>query len=104
MEYADLVIGADGVGSVVRAAVPGSDAPPAYAGYAAWRGLVPETALPRDAAELLYERFAFFDADGSHALGYLVPGPDGSTDTGQRRYNWVWYRRCAEADGSLAAR
>ncbi|MFG1204197.1 hypothetical protein V5F29_17560 [Xanthobacter aminoxidans] len=30
---------------------------------------------------------------GSHILGYLVPGPDGSTVAGHRRYNWVWYRR-----------
>jgi 2-polyprenyl-6-methoxyphenol hydroxylase-like FAD-dependent oxidoreductase len=103
VEYADLVIGADGISSVVRAALPGGEAQPAYAGYAAWRGLVPEAALPRDAAELLYDRFAFFDEDGSHALGYLVPGPDGSIARGRRRYNWVWYRRCSEADGSLAA-
>jgi 2-polyprenyl-6-methoxyphenol hydroxylase-like FAD-dependent oxidoreductase len=103
VEYADLVIGADGIGSVVRAALPGGEAQPVYAGYAAWRGLVAEAALPRDAANLLYDRFAFFDEDGSHVLGYLVPGPDGSIARGRRRYNWVWYRRCPEADGSLAA-
>ena len=34
-------------------------------------------------------------------------GPDGSVERGRRRYrrryNWVWYRRRPEADGSLAA-
>lgn len=99
----DLVIGADGVGSAVRQAVVGPDPAPAYAGYAAWRGLFPEGDLPADAAALLLERFAFFDMQGSHILGYLVAGPDGSTEPGRRRYNWVWYRKAPAADGSLAA-
>src|SRR5260370_20415457 len=40
-ESADLVIGADGVGSVVRETVLGHAAPSLYAGYVAWRGLFP---------------------------------------------------------------
>lgn len=96
-EAADLVIGADGIGSAVRAAVSGPASLPTYVGYATWRGLVPEGQLPRPAAEQLFERFAFFEMPGSHILGYLVPGPDGSTDSGRRRYNWVWYRRYAPA-------
>ena len=42
-EVADLVIGADGVGSVVRQAVTGVSSPSIYAGYVAWRGLLPES-------------------------------------------------------------
>lgn len=99
---ADLVIGVEGVGSVVRNAVAGADAAPTYAGYAAWRGLYPESDLPPSAAETLLDRFAFFNMPRSHVLGYLVAGPDGSTEVGRRRYNWVWYRRVPEADGSLA--
>lgn len=91
-EVADLVIGADGIGSVVRAAVSGPDARPSYVGYATWRGLVPEGEVPPLAAARLFECFAFYNAPGSHVLGYLVPGADGSTDVGRRRYNWVWYR------------
>jgi len=48
---ADLVIGVDGVGSIVRKAVAGDDAAPVYAGYAAWRGLYPEVGLAESAAE-----------------------------------------------------
>ncbi|MCB4767655.1 FAD binding domain-containing protein [Ancylobacter sp. Lp-2] len=92
-ERADLVIGADGIGSVVRPAVAGRHSLPEYVGYATWRGLVPETAMPQLAANQLFERFAFFEMPGSHILGYLVAGPDGRTDAGHRRYNWVWYRR-----------
>lgn len=96
-EWADLVIGADGIGSRIRASVVGPTSRPRYAGYATWRGLVPEAAMPAVAAETLFERFAFHDAAGSHILGYLVPGADGSIEPGRRRYNWVWYRRYTDA-------
>ncbi|MBB6252068.1 FAD-dependent monooxygenase [Nitrospirillum iridis] len=90
-EEADLVIGADGLGSVVREAVTGVPSPNSYAGYVAWRGLIPEDRVPPEAA-LLRDRFAFYMMPRSHALGYLVPGPSGETAAGARRYNWVWYR------------
>ncbi len=89
---ADLLIGADGLGSVVREAVTGRPSPNHYAGYVAWRGLIPERALPA-AAHLLLDRFTFYTAAQSHALGYLVPGPEAEVAAGARRYNWVWYRR-----------
>lgn len=92
-ERADLVIGADGVGSTLRSAVAGPNSRPTYVGYATWRGLVPEAEVPAAAAGQLFDRFAFYEMPGSHILGYLVPGPDGSTAAGRRRYNWVWYRR-----------
>ncbi len=92
-ERADLIIGADGIGSRIRAAVAGPDSRPRYVGYATWRGLVAEESMPAAAAETLFERFAFFNMPGSHILGYLVPSADGSIEPGRRRYNWVWYRR-----------
>ncbi|SHF67194.1 2-polyprenyl-6-methoxyphenol hydroxylase [Kaistia soli DSM 19436] len=97
-ERADLVIGADGIGSRIRAAVAGDESRPRYVGYATWRGLVPEAAMPAAAAETLFERFAFYEMPGSHILGYLVPGADGSVEPGRRRYNWVWYRRYSETE------
>lgn len=94
-EDADLVIGADGLGSVVRAAVNPRHHANQYAGYVAWRGLVPEASLP-NGTELLLDRFTFHVRPGVHALGYLVPGPEGQLTKGHRRYNWVWYRKVRE--------
>ncbi|MBP2301851.1 FAD binding domain-containing protein [Azospirillum picis] len=96
-EEADLVIGADGLGSVVRGAVAGDGSRNVYAGYVAWRGLIPEREVPPEAAVLM-NRFAFYEMPRSHALGYLVAGPGGETEAGSRRYNWVWYRPVGEAD------
>jgi 2-polyprenyl-6-methoxyphenol hydroxylase-like FAD-dependent oxidoreductase len=80
-EAADLVLGADGIGSVLRRIVTGEPSPNRYAGYVAWRGLVPEAALPQVAVEGLLDRFAFFMLPGSHILGYSVTGPGGRDAT-----------------------
>lgn len=91
---ADLVIGADGIGSRVRQSMAhAAKARPRFAGYVAWRFLLPEDRLPEIAAATLSERFAFFHMTGGQALGYLVPGISGETAPGRRRYNCVWYRR-----------
>ncbi|WP_312144722.1 FAD-dependent monooxygenase [Brevundimonas sp.] len=94
---ADLVIGADGMGSVVRSAVLPRPRAPQYAGYVAWRALIEESALPSVSA-VLRDRFAFYDAPGEQALGYLVSGPRGEIAAGERRYNAVWYRQAELAD------
>jgi 2-polyprenyl-6-methoxyphenol hydroxylase-like FAD-dependent oxidoreductase len=91
-EQFDLVIGADGLSSITRAAVAPEHHANSYAGYVTWRGLVPERSLPADAADTLLDRFAFFTGPNAHMLGYLVPGPAGEVQRGDRRYNWVWYR------------
>ncbi len=91
----DLLIGADGVNSTVRhLKLP--DAKPSYAGYVAWRGLVPELELEVSVAELLSERFVFQQYPGSHILEYLIPAIDGSIEIGKRSFNWVWYRNVDE--------
>lgn len=90
---ADLVIGADGIGSAVRRAVIGRDPGPSYAGYVAWRALLPEHLLPYIAAQALSDRFAFFHMPEGQVLGYTVAGPNGEVEAGKRRYNCVWYRR-----------
>ncbi|MDQ0727869.1 FAD-dependent monooxygenase [Microbacterium sp. W4I20] len=94
----DLVVGADGLRSVVRRAVAPEAHENTYVGYVTWRGLVPELSLPPTSARTLLERFAFFTAPGAHMLGYLVPGSAGETRRGDRRYNWVWYRPLTAAD------
>jgi 2-polyprenyl-6-methoxyphenol hydroxylase-like FAD-dependent oxidoreductase len=96
-EMADLVVGADGIGSRIREIVL-SNSLPLYAGYVAFRGLAPEThLLPEDAA-ILRDRFTFYHAYRTQMLGYLVAGSDGSIEPGRRRYNWVWYRPRTEAE------
>ncbi|MFW2852818.1 FAD-dependent monooxygenase [Sphingomonas sp. TX0543] len=89
---ADLVIGADGIGSAVRRSLMPDHPGASYAGYVAWRALVPERLLPASAARVLSDRFAFYDTPDAHVLGYTVAGEDGSLVKGGRRYNAVWYR------------
>ncbi|MGF6773767.1 2-polyprenyl-6-methoxyphenol hydroxylase-like FAD-dependent oxidoreductase [Paraburkholderia sp. GAS199] len=91
-EKADLLIGADGIRSTLRRRLL-PEILPVYAGYVAWRGLVDEPDLPRVAADMLRDRFAFQHGDGYSGLCYLIPGDNDSTVFGQRRWNWVWYRQ-----------
>lgn len=88
---ADWLVAADGLHSSIRAKVLPA-AVPEYAGYAAWRGLVDEAALPASFLEQLSGQFAFCLPEGEHMLGYLVAGPNDDLTPGRRWYNWVWYR------------
>jgi 2-polyprenyl-6-methoxyphenol hydroxylase-like FAD-dependent oxidoreductase len=92
----DLLIGADGIRSTVRAQLA-PQARPQYAGYVAWRGLADEQSLsPRAHADLI-PRFAFSLAEREHVLGYPVAGFTRSTRPGERCYNFVWYRPVDES-------
>ena len=93
---ADVVVGADGIGSATRSLLTGRD-DLRYAGYVAFRGLEEESALPDDLRTLLAERFTSFAVPGLQMLCYLVPGADGECSVGARRVNWVWYVNTAEA-------
>jgi 2-polyprenyl-6-methoxyphenol hydroxylase-like FAD-dependent oxidoreductase len=95
-ETANLLVGADGSNSTVRHLL-WPDAEPRYAGYLAWRGLVPEDEMPEVAREALHGDFGFANNHESHILGYLVPGDGNDTRPGHRFYNWVWYRVANDA-------
>lgn len=89
-----LLIGADGPSSAVRAQLLPSAAP-VYAGYVAWRGLMPEGGVGPEVRALLEQVFAFQQGRGHQLLAYMVPGADESVAPGARRWNWVWYRQVA---------
>ncbi|MEX3959759.1 FAD binding domain-containing protein [Trinickia sp. EG282A] len=93
---ADLVVAADGFRSNIRQKyLPNVELE--YAGYIAWRGLVDERDLSPVAWEALFDKFGFCLPAGEQMLGYPVAGPGNSTQPGQRRYNFVWYRPTDEA-------
>jgi 2,6-dihydroxypyridine 3-monooxygenase len=96
-ERVNLLVCADGIGSGFRSQlIP--EATREYAGYVAWRGMVPEAQLePADVAALgdaiTYHVFA-----NSHILVYPIPGLDGSVERGRRLFNYVWYRNYLAGD------
>lgn len=87
----DLLIGADGFRSAVRAQFD-PDAQPLYAGYVAWRGMVDESAFSDRARAEMFPYFAFCLPEGEQMLGYPVAGEGNDVQAGNRRYNFVWYR------------
>ncbi len=93
---ADVLVGADGLRSTVRGqCLP--DVVPLYAGYCAWRGLLPESAIPPAIHRELFESMTFCLPPGEQCLFYPVAGPNGDLRRGHRRCNVVWYRPADEA-------
>ena len=76
----DLVVGADGCGSIVRQHF--FHCVHEYAGYVGWRGTVRESILGPDIVEEIRNRFLMFRASDYHMLCYCIPGGF---------INWVWY-------------
>ena len=95
----DLVIAADGIGSLFRTRLL-PDSTPSYAGYVAWRGMVPESQLPKGIAERLGDAITYYVYANSHILVYPIPSVSGSTRPGDRLVNFVWYRNYLQ-DGDL---
>jgi 2,6-dihydroxypyridine 3-monooxygenase len=87
----DLLVCADGIGSPARRRLF-PDVAPQYAGYVAWRGTVPETALSGPAHDALHDALTYQVLPHSHVLVYPIPGLDGAVEQGQRLMNLVWYR------------
>lgn len=91
-ESGALLVGMDGARSSVRAQMlPGLT--PSYAGYVAWRGIVPEARLGAELREKLDCANVFQQGDGHLLTACLVPDEDGASEPGARRWSWTWYRR-----------
>lgn len=97
-ETGDLLIGADGIHSTVRAQfLP--EAQPSYAGYVAWRGVIEESEMTPDEHALLFGRMCFGLPEHELVLALGMPGRDDDTRAGHRRYYWIWFRPAEAARG-----
>jgi 2-polyprenyl-6-methoxyphenol hydroxylase-like FAD-dependent oxidoreductase len=91
----EVLIGADGLRSSVRQQfLP--DLAPLYAGYVAWRALIPEDRIPTAIHRDLFDYMVFALPPGEQILGYPVAGANDDLRPGHRRYNLVWYRPAEE--------
>lgn len=106
-ETGDLLIGADGVGSTVRAQyLP--DVVPRYAHYIAWRGLLEERDAEPASLAAVEDRVVLCFPPNELLLTMTVPGADDDMRPGHRRIYFIWYRpadettladMCTEANG-----
>ena len=87
----DLLVGADGIRSTVRAQML-PDVQPVYSGYIGWRSLIPEAEVPAALREAVFDRYTFVLPPNELVVAYPVPALDGGTTPGRRAYNIVWYR------------
>jgi 2-polyprenyl-6-methoxyphenol hydroxylase-like FAD-dependent oxidoreductase len=94
---ADLLIGADGIRSTVRAQFA-PEVKPQYAGYVAWRGLVEEADMTLQTHRDIFDYFGFCLPPREQMLGYPVAGAHNAMEPGKRRYNFVWYRPADEEE------
>ncbi len=87
---ADLLVGADGFRSVVRAHIL-PEVKPAYAGYVVWRALAQEADLSPEIRARIFDVFGMFVPTGTQIVGYPIAGENNDLRPGYRRYNFVWY-------------
>ena len=89
-QQADLLVGADGYKSGVRARVDPQHHDATYAGYMLWRGMCREEQMPSTTDW----PGGFVDVQTTRKyrlVAYAVPGPDGSLEPGHRQISWAWY-------------
>jgi 2,6-dihydroxypyridine 3-monooxygenase len=87
---ADLVVFADGIGSIGRPLFD-PDALSRYSGYVGWRGTVPLAELTPETRELMGDAITYNVLDHSHITLYPIPGESG-VEPEHQLMNYVWYR------------
>ncbi len=92
---ADLLVCADGINSASRRTLL-PEVSPRYAGYVAWRGVLPEAQLRPAHYGALHDALTYQLLPDSHILVYPIPGQDGAVEPGRRLMNIVWYRNVSE--------
>src|SRR5262249_50657400 len=96
IEHADILVGADGIRSRVRAQLT-PEIRPIYTGYYIWRGAPNEADLAPETLRAIYPYFTFYLPKRQQVLGYPIAGFNDDLTPGKRRYNLIWYR-VADAD------
>ena len=96
-DVVDLLVCADGIASEARRTLL-PEVSSSYAGYIAWRGVIPESALSQETFDALYESLTYQVMENSHILVYPIPGLGGEVEPGQRLMNIVWYRNVPPED------
>lgn len=87
---ADLVVCADGGGSVARAQLLGVT--PVYAGYVTWRGMVDEGDVSPDVWEFFQDSFTYGLLPDGHIIAYPIRQVSAQGHvTGATRLNFQWY-------------
>ena len=88
-QEAELLVGADGINSTVRCLVaPGNT--PRYAGYVAWRGVIPARDVSPATREILLDRMAFGFPRNGMVLAMPLVDPDDGRE--QSRCQFSWFR------------
>lgn len=89
--HGDLLVGADGIHSTVRAQFA-PDAVPQYAGYVAWRGIAEERDLAEATRARLFGNGTFALPDRELIVNLPIPGASDDVRPGYRRTHFAWYR------------
>ncbi|KAK4200773.1 zeaxanthin epoxidase, chloroplastic [Triangularia verruculosa] len=99
----ELLIGADGVNSVVRDLVQRQTSQrKEYAGYVAWRGTVPDDAVSEATKQYFSDRTCANILHRSSIITYMIPSDDhNGSGTARRLINFVWYYNVAPGSTTM---